>query len=200
VSQKFPRICQFNPIQSNPIQSNPCMPINAKTKFFLAFLLLTFSFSSHPWICTAVDYVDDTTENENSSSKTPSLNSIMKVNMAAENQIKNAPSVSPAMVVRLGDIAASSIKSYTALWDPSLRSVSFMPQSKISAGRVRPWFTPQNATTASSRVAFARAQVIQQLRDARMDPLEQFSNGLGAGSPNLNIILFGNDPRAPNLF
>ena len=89
----------------------------------------------------------------------------MKVNMAAENQIKTAPSVSPAMVVRLGDIAASSIKSYTALWDPSLRSVSFMPQSKISAGRVRPWFTPQNATTASSRVAFARAQVIQQLLD-----------------------------------
>ena len=104
-----------------------------------------------------------------------------------------APDEAPAVIIRLGDVAASALKSYTTLWDPTSRSMSFMPQSKISAGRVRASLAPENARSAAARVAFARAQVVQQLRDARMDPLgAEQEPGLGAGTPNLVFMLIGN--------
>ena len=106
---------------------------------------------------------------------------------------RQAPEVSPALVMRLGDTATNALRSYNVLWDPSAKSMSFMPQTKISAGRIRASIAPENARSAAARVAFARAQVIQQLRDARMDPLANVAEGgLGAGSPTLSVVLFGN--------
>ena len=146
------------------------------------------SFSSHPWICTAVDW-----EQPDAKERT-TMQSGIGTFVNSEKAVRKAPETSPALILRLGDVAVNALKSYNVLWDPSARSMSFMPQTKISAGRIRASLAPENARSAAARVAFARAQVIQQLRDARMDPLSRISGeqGLGSGLPNLTIILFGN--------
>ncbi|GMH85358.1 hypothetical protein TrST_g853 [Triparma strigata] len=146
------------------------------------------SFSSHPWVCTAVEFEASELKDDSSNAAAQGMGMFTK----QDTQDNVAPEVSPAIVMRLGDVAASALKSYTTLWDPSARSMSFMPQTKISAGRVRPSMAPENAKSGAARVAFARAQVVQQLRDARLDPLGAEENGLGAGTPNLVFMLFGN--------
>jgi hypothetical protein len=154
------------------------------------------SFSTHPWVCTAVAW-EKTGMDEHAREELHSgLGSFAK----REAEVGNvAPAVSPSMVIRLGDSASSALKSYSVLWDPEIRSMSFMPAAKIATGRVRPWLAPENATSMNARIAHARAMVIQQIRDSRMDPMDG-DKGLGAGSPNINIILFGNDKNYKSVF
>ena len=150
------------------------------------------SFSTHPWICTAVAW------------ETTAVGGDMQAGMGdfAKNnaEVGNvAPKVCPSMIIRLGDGASSDLKSYSVMWDPEVRSMSFMPAAKISTGRVRPWLAPENAVSMNARIANARAMVIQQIRDSRMDPMDQ-DKGVGAGAPNLSFVLFGNAIDAPSIF
>lgn len=147
------------------------------------------TFSTHPWVCTAVEWVEGNAQDR--SSMQDGMGTYLNNNEISGRQAKE---VSSALVMRLGDSATSALRSYNVLWDPSAKSMSFMPQTKISAGRIRPSLAPENARSGAARVAFARAQVIQQLRDAKMDPLASVAEGgLGAGSPNLSVVLFGNN-------
>jgi hypothetical protein len=153
------------------------------------------TFATHPWVCTSVAWEKGEMDRGGNGDLQHGMGGFAKAEAAANV----APKECPSIVVRLGDTASEKLQSYSVLWDPTVRAVSFMPAAKIAAGRVRPWLAPENATGMSARVAHARAMVIQQIRDARSDPLDA-DKGVGSGMPNLSVVLFGNSADHPSVF
>ncbi|GMH53449.1 hypothetical protein TrRE_jg6704, partial [Triparma retinervis] len=108
------------------------------------------TFSTHPWVCTAVEWVEGKAQDR--SNMQDGMGTFLNNNEISGRQAKE---VSSALVMRLGDSATSALRSYNVLWDPSAKSMSFMPQTKISAGRIRASLAPENARSSVARVAFA---------------------------------------------